>query len=148
MLVLRCYQGMFKGCTSLSTAPELPATILANFCYNNMFQGCTSLTTAPVLPATTLNYGCYGSMFWNCTSLTTAPALPATTLAPNCYSYMFRDCTRLNYIKCLITNISTSGYTDEWVKDVASTGTFVKNPSATWPSGINGIPTGWTVQDA
>ena len=32
----------------------LPATTLANSCYLNMFYKCTSLTTAPELPATTL----------------------------------------------------------------------------------------------
>ena len=60
-----------------------------------MFNNCTSLTTAPTLPATTLANNCYAYMFENCTSLTTAPALPATTLANNCYAYMFRGCTSL-----------------------------------------------------
>lgn len=90
-----CYYFMFHGCTSLTTAPALPATTLANNCYNYMFHGCTSLTTAPALPATVMADYCYDSMFQNCTSLTTAPALPATTLASNCYNYMFRGCTSL-----------------------------------------------------
>mgnify|MGYP007037161597 CR=1 FL=1 len=34
---------VFQNCTSLTTAPELPATTLANYCYNYMFSGCTSL---------------------------------------------------------------------------------------------------------
>lgn len=34
---------MFQGCTSLLTAPELPATTLSQYCYRYMFQGCTSL---------------------------------------------------------------------------------------------------------
>jgi len=45
---------MFRGCTSLITAPELPATTLTNYGYQGMFGGCTSLTKAPDLPATTL----------------------------------------------------------------------------------------------
>ena len=57
-----------------------------NYCYNGMFNGCTSLTTAPELPATTLANNCYSMMFWNCTSLTQAPELPATTLAERCYN--------------------------------------------------------------
>ena len=28
-----CYAFLFNGCTSLTSAPELPATTLANFCY-------------------------------------------------------------------------------------------------------------------
>ena len=34
---------MFRGCTSLTQASALPATMLANYCYNSMFRGCTSL---------------------------------------------------------------------------------------------------------
>ena len=90
-----CYYSMFYGCTSLTTAPELPATTLAECCYYQMFQGCTSLTTAPELPATTLADSCYMFMFSDCTSLTTAPALPATTLAIGCYYSMFSGCTSL-----------------------------------------------------
>ena len=90
-----CYRSMFLNCTSLTTAPALPATTLSEFCYYSMFYGCTSLTTAPSLPAITLKDLCYRGMFYGCTSLTTAPALPATTLADSCYMYMFYGCTSL-----------------------------------------------------
>ena len=86
---------LFRGCTQLVSAPELPATTLAESCYYMMFNGCTSLTTAPALPATTLARNCYAMMFNGCTSLTSAPALPATTLTPSCYNMMFRGCTQL-----------------------------------------------------
>ena len=39
-----CYESMFSGCTSLKSAPKLPATTLANNCYNSMFKGCTKIT--------------------------------------------------------------------------------------------------------
>ena len=90
-----CYYYMFRGCTSLTKAPALPATTLADYCYGNMFYGCTSLTQAPALPATTLASNCYSNMFRGCTALTQAPALPATTLADKCYQNMFRGCTSL-----------------------------------------------------
>lgn len=90
-----CYQYMFYGCTSLTTAPELPATSLANVCYSSMFQGCTGLTEAPELPATTLTASCYAAMFSGCTSLTEAPELPATTMTSYCYRQMFYNCTSL-----------------------------------------------------
>lgn len=41
-----CYYYMFNGCTSLTTAPSLPATTLANSCYGSMFYGCTSIKLA------------------------------------------------------------------------------------------------------
>jgi hypothetical protein len=143
-----CYEQMFYGCTSLTTAPELPATTLASSCYAYMFYGCTSLTTAPELPATTLASGCYHSMFWGCTRLTQAPELPATTLATYCYRYMFYRCSNLNYIKMLATDISATNCLTNWVGNVSSTGTFVKNPAMTsLPTGADGIPSGWTVVD-
>ena len=144
-----CYQDMFAGCTSLTTAPELPAMTLAGYCYYFMFYGCTSLTTAPELPATTLTLCCYQGMFTGCTSLTTAPELPAKTLVSNCYNAMFSGCSSLNYIKALFTTTPSTAYTKNWVYGVASAGTFVKNSSATWTTtGVNGVPTGWTVQTA
>lgn len=149
-LTRNCYANMFYNCTSLTTAPELPATTLANDCYLNMFQGCTNLTTAPsVLPATTLAESCYMSMFSDCTNLTTAPVLPADTLASQCYGGMFFGCTSLNYIKAMFTTTPSNSYTFNWVKGVASSGTFVKNAAATWNvTSTYGIPNGWTVVDA
>ena len=94
-LVDSCYASMFYGCTSLTAAPALPATTLAISCYDSMFQGCTSLTTAPSLPATGVYSYCYASMFQGCTSLTTVPALPATDMQPQCYASMFRGCTKI-----------------------------------------------------
>ena len=147
-LANQCYSGMFNGCTGLTTAPELPATTLTNYCYSNMFGGCTSLTTAPELPATALTYYCYNYMFSNCTSLTTAPELPATTLTDYCYRYMFNGCTSLNYIKCLATDITADSCTYDWVRNVAATGTFVKDPNmSSWRTGVNGIPTNWSIKD-
>ena len=118
-----CYSDMFDGCTGLTTAPELPATTLAEGCYNAMFYGCTGLTTAPELPATTLQAYCYTSMFNGCTNLTAAPALPATTLANNCYYYMFRGCTNLK-----ISATQSSEYPTAW--RIPSSGTI----SSTAPS--------------
>ena len=147
----RTYFSMFSGCTSLTTPPSIiPATtFLDSMSCQNMFRGCTSLMTAPQLPATTLGYNCYSYMFHGCTSLTTAPALPAATLTSSCYSYMFYGCTSLNSITCLATDISESMCTSSWVNGVASSGTFTKAASMTsWTTGVDGIPTGWTVQDA
>jgi hypothetical protein len=90
-----CYNYMFYRCTSLTAAPALPALNAPRWCYGNMFYGCTSLTTAPALPATTIGDNAYNNMFNGCTSLTTAPTLPATTLSGSCYSYMFKGCTGL-----------------------------------------------------
>ena len=147
-LAHRCYSSMFKGCSSLITAPELHATTLADNCYTYMLAECSALTTAPVLPATTLASSCYYGMFSGCSSLTTAPELPATTLVAFCYQEMFSYCSKLNNITMLSTDISAPECLFNWVNGVASTGTFTKSPEMTsLPTGVNGIPSGWTVVD-
>ena len=90
-----CYFGTFANCSSLVEAPELPAKDLDYRCYYYIFVGCTSLSKAPSLPATTLKDECYKGMFQNCKSLVEAPTLPATTLKGSCYQYMFNGCTSL-----------------------------------------------------
>lgn len=125
---------------------------LSNSYYNvfsELFNNCTTIqkVSQNFLPATTLASSCYNSMFYGCTGLTTAPELPATKLAKDCYNTMFYGCTKLNYIKMLATDISASYCLDRWVSGVSPTGTFVKNPDATWEVyGDSGIPNGWTVK--
>ena len=94
-LAEHCYHSMFSGCTSLTSAPKLSAIELATQCYHYMFYGCTSLTSAPELPATKLADSCYDGMFEGCASLTSSPKLPATELEDCCYSAMFSYCTNL-----------------------------------------------------
>lgn len=145
-LTQNCYQYMFRYCWLLTTAPELPATTLAVGCYQFMFDDCNYLTVAPELPATTLAQYCYHGMFYNNYSLTAAPELPATTLVTSCYYDMFNRCTSLNYVKCLATSGQSIDTLGNWLYNVSSTGTFVKDANTTWSSSY--IPYGWTVIDA
>lgn len=168
-----CYARMFYGCTRLRNTPQLSAMTLTEGCYREMFRLCKRITTAPILPSTSLAKSCYEDMFNGCTGLQTAPAtLPATTTANNCYNamfnlcenlekapeifadtfngnmyYMFRQCHSLNYIKVHCTTWDTSGGDNRWVENVGATGTFEKPSGTTIPTGMNGIPTGWTVVD-
>ena len=110
-----------------------------------MFRDCTSLVNAPQLPATTMIEGCYEYMFQGCTSLTQAPELPATSLVQSCYIYMFKGCTSLNSIKIGYTGGFISTYFSVWVAEVAQTGILYYNGSDI-TTGISAIPSGWTVQ--
>ena len=103
---------LFYGCTALTSAPDLPATTLANECYERMFYGCTSLTSAPELKATTLANRCYFGMFSGCTSLEKAPELKATTLKTECYESMFNGCTKLSSVTMLAPSNQISPATD------------------------------------
>jgi hypothetical protein len=47
----------------------------------------------------------------------------------------------------LATDISASNCLDNWVSGVASSGNFYKKSGVTIPSGVSGIPSGWTVVD-
>ena len=141
-----CYAYLFSG-TTLTTAPELPATTLAYGCYAMMFNNCTSLTKAPALPAEGLAEFCYYYMFENCTALTEAPELPAYQLVDSCYAYMFQGCTSLNYVKVWFDNW-VQQTTDNWLNNVAATGTFVC-PSTLIENttedqrGTNTVPASW-----
>lgn len=140
--IMSIYLIHFESYTSLS---------IGN-CFDELFSGCTGLTSAEnlILPSTSLVNYCYFQMFKDCTSLITAPELPALNITTQgSYSGMFNGCSSLNYIKCLAINRSGQYAFDSWVKDVSATGTFIKNSSATdWPIGIEGIPSGWSIQDA
>lgn len=101
-----CFAHMFQDCTSLTQAPELPATTLSDICYVYMFQNCTSLTQVPKLPATTLDVACYHSMFEGCTGLsltttkdadhTLAWSVPDTTADLNWNLNMFAGCPNVD----------------------------------------------------
>lgn len=144
------YGSMFYACFALTKAPELPATTLANNCYHYMFYNCVKLANVPsILPATTLKNNCYEKMFNNCQVMTTAPVLPATTLVSYCYNGMFNGCSNLRNITALFTTTPSTSYTSGWVSGVSASGTFYKSSSATWNvTGVNGIPSGWTIRTA
>ncbi len=141
-----CYNSMFSGCTSLNVAPELPATTLGERCYESMFSGCTSLYKTPSLPATTLSIYCYAYMFRNCTYLQRTSVLPAATLVTGCYSYMFAGCSSVYNIECYaIYGINKDSSTLNWLNGVSEWGNFRQYCGASWPTGTSGIPSGWNV---
>lgn len=136
----------FGGNSCVVSAENLLMPVNIYKC-RNMFGNQTKMTTAPsVLPATELTTQCYEAMFYGCTSLVNAPVLPATTLVFYCYRVMFNGCTNLTSITCLATDISAFSCTEDWVRNVASRGTFTKAANMTsWTTGDDGIPSGWTV---
>ena len=127
----------------------LPAVTLANSCYAGMFFCCYGINRAPALPATTLAEYCYSSMF-AASNVIQGPDLLATTLVKGCYDAMFMSCRRLSYIKCLATDFPEgSSATAGWIVDASQSGTFIKAKGIeAWSRDENGIPSGWTVQDA
>ena len=122
-----CY--LFENSSVLTSAPELPATKLADYCYYSMFNGCTKLTSAPVLPATKLAGSCYCEMFYNCTSLESAPELPATELAESCYCKVFYGCKNLSSVTMLAPSDQIKKNSNcclYWLKDAGTSATSRK----------------------
>lgn len=138
---------MFNSCTGIRMVASgfLPATVLSYYCYTAMFEGCSNLLQAPELPATELASCCYYAMFRKCSSLVFAPVLPALTLVSKCYEYLFYYCSSLNYIKAMFLTAPTYLYVNYWTLGLASSGTFVRNPEATWDIGSSSMPAGWTI---
>ena len=147
-LSVRAYAGMFAECAALTTAPRICGQTLAENSYSGMFQNCRNLTTAPQLNVTTLADWCYSNMFSGCLALTAAPVLPAGTLAMGCYYQMFDGCRSLNSVVCLATDRTAVYSTQNWLRSVAATGTLYKAVGQTWETGTDGIPSGWTQEDA
>ena len=165
-----CMSDMFRGCTSLTVAPDLPATTLSKYCYRRMFAECRSLTETPDLPAASVQDGVYWSMFRNCTSLTDTHELYLKVLTKNCYNsmfagctslvdapiidalvysessceWMFDGCTSLSSMQVYADDASATNSTRDWLRNVAPTGVFVNDGGFTfqYPS-PSGVPQGW-----
>lgn len=155
-----CYQ-MFYQCNGLTslTGKKLfsSSTLMTPFCFEDMFSECRYLASVPTdfLPATSVAASCYRGMFQS-TLITQSPDLPASTLASECYRYMFNGCSQLTHIKCLATTNIGNGYTTNWVGNNKTGGNvpntidciFVTADEAatSWPEGVNGILSNWTIK--
>ena len=150
------FRNLFRNCAVLTSAPELPATALADDCYSFMFGGCTSLTATPELPAKKLANYCYNGMFTECTSLTSAPELPATTLAEGCYSSMFADCTKLSTVTMLAPSVQIRLWTNcvvYWLDNAGTDGSVTprtlklqnKNAYEALKANTDYLPTKWQI---
>lgn len=89
-----------------------------------MFAGCSSLTTAPVLPAETLAFYCYFGMFAGCTKLSAVTCLATNISATLCTEEWLKDAgTAVTGTKTFTTPSSTnwvtnsrSGIPDGWTR--------------------------------
>ena len=84
-----------------------------------MFSGCSSLTTAPVLPATTLVNNCYSNMFENCTSLNYIKAFftttPSSSYTNNWVSGVAPTGTFVKYVDATWDVVGNNGVPTGWL---------------------------------
>lgn len=157
-----CYNGMFRGCTSLTSGPKiLPATLLNSSAYSSMFEGCINLLESPEICATTLN-GDQNMQKMFCMNrsnkittpkMTKGPVLKVSELIATCYKEMFKGNGNLTEVTCLATQqsdggvVGTSNSTQDWLKNCSETGIIYIHPDSVWSSGTStGVPSGWHTQ--
>lgn len=144
----RIYESLFKDCSTLQTAEmELPFMSVLNNSYHNMFRNCTALVYPPALPATSISISSYFTMFYGCSSLVETPVLPAETLFDYSYYNMFANCSSLKKVTLHATDITAPYCLTNWLGGVSATGDFYCPASLTIPTGVSGIPSGWTRHD-
>lgn len=140
---------LFKECSNLTSAPDLPATGLAASCYQFMFQKCTGLTAAPILPAASLATNAYRSMFQDCSGITSAKISAQDASTATCMMQMFDNCSNLSNLEVAFSNFPSGTQLRYWVRGVAASGIF-RCPTAlgtneTIQRSTNACPSGWTV---
>lgn len=115
------------------------------YIFQGLFQGQNIVSAHRLyLPPQTQKLS-YGGLFKNCVHLEFAPDIFIYQVNDYQCANMFRGCTNLRYIKCT-TDYDAKGF-ETWVTGVATEGTFVKKRGVEWPTGVNGIPTGWAVEE-
>lgn len=145
-----CFYGLFMNATNLIKANiKLLFTDLPRSFYRSMFQGCTNLIEVPeTITATTASgeQPCY-RMFYHCPNITKLPKLTLLRLTDYAYGYIAAGCTILNYVYTEMTDISATGCISQWLYQVSATGDFYCPAELTIPTGVSGIPSGWTRHD-
>lgn len=141
----------FKGCTSLVNAPQFNNIKTAErTSFGHCFSGCTSLKNPPQFSSLEeAKNACFYYCFEGCTSLLNTPTFPNLTNVTYydelyTFKYCFQGCTKLQVIYA--PNITTwdENAFYNWVNGVASTGVLFKSETLEIPTGVNGIPDGWT----
>lgn len=117
---------------------------LEDYTFANLFRGCSALIKAPNIPSTTLSEGCYYCMFYE-SGLIEGPELPAKSLVAHCYEYMFARSFNMLNVKVHAESWNTA-YTFDWLSATAweQSGVLTKPTNTTIPSGNSGVPSNWT----
>lgn len=122
-----------------------------DYCFKGMLSGNSDLINVDnlIIPyVSPRGIRMFANILSYCNNITNGPIILTEDLYANkqCFLQAFYRCSNLSKITCkATTNIDTNF--SSWVYGVSSTGTFYKAAGATWPTGNNGIPSGWTVQN-
>lgn len=127
---------------------EMPAT------FAEMYSGCGALTVTRPLRLVIEDYGrtvsqyssVFDSVYSGCEALVNVTDLDINCVRQNMFSTAFRGCTSLNSVRVLVANGDGGTYSqNNWMQYVSNSGTIYKRGNFSLPSGVSGVPTGWTV---
>ena len=141
-----CFESLFNSNTGLVDCSNLKLTpvVMPFRALSGAFWGCSALTVAPELSATIVGEKCYQNAFRECTSLVNGPVMRAFRLGDHACQQMFLNSSSLKnftvYVNDYVRNATTN-----WLKGVSSDGTLYNYGKATYTSSsISGIPSNWS----
>ena len=120
------------------------AEIPCDYCFYRLFAGAL-VTSAPELPATVLKPHCYEEMFAGSNYLVNGPDLVAEFVPSCAYCGMFADCSSLASVGCGANTVSSDDAFDLWLDNVMPKGMIyiIGNGEATMLEHHNALPFGW-----
>ena len=86
-------------------------------------------------------------MFSGCSNLSEAPILYANKIEEESYRGIFANCASVNKIYTYMTDITVYNCIYVWLVNTSPIGDLYCPAELTIPTGVSGIPTGWTRHD-
>ena len=139
---------LFSGCHNLTHAPKIWG---GQGRMSKSFLSCNRLTHAPKILDNTLKEDhCYHAFEYDSylTAVNIGEITYASTNDPDDFDRVFYSCSSLSYIKCMLDPSTLHNNFSQFTTGVSANGVFVKKAGVSWPTGANGIPSGWTVLEA
>lgn len=145
-----CWTQLFLNDSTLTSASSLDVSdymVVNSEGFRGIFQHCTSLTSIPDFSGIeTVNDNGFRYAFSD-TALTSIDLSNVLYVTTNSFANAFSHNSNLNYVKCPTISSWDTDYFGQWLLDVAATGTLVKQSGLSVPTGVSGIPTGWTTSN-
>lgn len=149
------FSGMFEGCTSLLTIPDIIVGSTGNRerAFSNMFSGCTGLVdiSDKTIKTPVASWSGCSKMFINCTSLVAGPVVDIEEVNTGGFYQMFYNCPALTSLTLKATTMGSGSATSMPYYQILygnSQAGVLKIPSSRsfdYSRGGDVIPNSWTI---
>lgn len=138
---------LFANDSNLLSTPIINVASIDGSALYRTFRYCTSLVLVRKFKIGSINgfAGCRG-VFYGCTALEDV-TLETPIVGQSGLREAFVTCSNLKIITASFVDITASQALTGWVNGVAATGDFYCPQALTIPTGVDGIPSGWTRHD-